>query len=58
MLQIKHGQSQEILTDIFTQTTQELNFRKKKAIRTPSVNTAMVLEAPSVKAQKIRKSYQ
>ena len=26
MLQIKHGQSREIVTDIFTQATQEYNF--------------------------------
>ena len=28
MLQIKHGQSRKNVTYIFTQTTQELNFRK------------------------------
>ena len=36
MLQIKHGQSCETVTDTFTQITQEKNFRKN---RIPSVNT-------------------
>ena len=37
MLQIKHGQSREIVTDIFTQVTQEQNFRKNRDCRIPSV---------------------
>ena len=37
MLQIKHGQSREIVTDIFTQVTHEQNFRKNRDCRIPSV---------------------
>ena len=33
MLQVKHDQSREIVTDIFTQTTQEKNFKKIKNLR-------------------------
>ena len=32
MLQIKHGQSCETVTDIFTQITQEKNFRKNRIV--------------------------
>ena len=39
MLQLKQGQSQEIVTDVFTETTQEKNFRKNREFRIPSVNT-------------------
>ena len=39
MLQVKHDQSREIVTDIFTQTTQEKNFKKNQEFRIPSVNT-------------------
>ena len=39
MLQIKHCQSREIVTDISTQVTQEQNFRKNRDCRIPSVNT-------------------
>ena len=44
MLQIKHGQSREIVTDIFRQETQEQdsqekNFRKNQDFWIPSVNT-------------------
>ena len=39
MLQVKHGQSPEIVTDIFTQTLQEWNFKKNPEFRIPSVNT-------------------
>ena len=39
MLQIKHGQSREIVTDIFTQATQEYNFWKNRDSRISSVNT-------------------
>ena len=39
MLQIKHGQFREIVTDIATQVTQEKNFKKYRDCRIPSVNT-------------------
>ena len=39
MLQIKHGQSCEIVTNIFTQVTKEQNFRKNRDCRIPSVST-------------------
>ena len=38
MVKIKHGYSHEIVTDIFTQETQEWNFRKNRDFRIPSVN--------------------
>ena len=37
MLQVKHDQSQEIMTDIFIQTAQEQNFRKYRKFRIPFV---------------------
>ena len=58
MLQIKHGQSQEIVTNIFTQTTQELTFRKNREFKIPSViQFFMVLKAPPIKAPEIRKLF-
>ena len=39
MLQVKHGLSREIVTNIFTQTTQEQNFKKNQEFRIPSMNT-------------------
>ena len=39
MLQIKHGQSREIVTDIFTQEILEQTFRKNRDCRIPSLNT-------------------
>ena len=39
IIQIKHGQPREIVTDIFTQVPQEQNFRKNRDCRIPSVNT-------------------
>ena len=39
MLQIKHGQSREIVTVIFTQTTQKYNFKQNQDFRILSVNT-------------------
>ena len=38
MLQIKHAQYREIVTDIFTQTTVEYNFSQNRDFRIPSVN--------------------
>ena len=38
MAKIKHGYSHEIVTNIFTQETQEWNFRKNRDCRIPSVN--------------------
>ena len=37
MLQRKHGYSSEIVTDIFTQTTEECNFRQNRDFRIPSL---------------------
>ena len=37
--QMKHGQSHEVVTDNFTQTTKESNFRQNRDFRIPSVNT-------------------
>ena len=39
MLQIKHNPSREIVTDIFTQVTQEYNFRKYRDCRIHSMDT-------------------
>ena len=39
MLQIKHGQTCEIATDIFAQATKKTNSRKNGDFRIPSVNT-------------------
>ena len=39
ILQIKPGQLREIISDIFTQVSQEENFRKKWDCRIPSVDT-------------------
>ena len=39
MFQIKHGQSREIVTDFFTQTTEEYNFRQNRDFRILSANT-------------------
>ena len=39
MLQIKHSPSREIVTDIFTQVTQEYNFRKNRDCRIHSMDT-------------------
>ena len=39
MLQVKHDQSREIVTDIFTKATQEKNFKRNQEFRIPSVNT-------------------
>ena len=39
MLPIKHGQSHEIVTDLFTLVTHY--FRKKRDCRIPSVNTVL-----------------
>ena len=38
MLQIKHGQSLEIITDIFTLTAEQYNFRQYRDFRMPSLN--------------------
>ena len=39
MFQIKHGQSPEIVSDIFTQTTQHYNFRQNRDFRIRSVKS-------------------
>ena len=39
MFQIKHGQSPEIVSDIFTQTTQHYNFRQNRDFRLCSVKS-------------------
>ena len=39
MLHMKHGQSREVVSDTFTETTEEYNFRQKRDFRIPSVNT-------------------
>ena len=39
VVQIKNGQSCEIATNIFTQTTEECNFRQNRDLRTPTVST-------------------
>ena len=39
MFQIKHGQSPEIVSDIFTQITQHYNFRQNRDYRIPSVKS-------------------
>ena len=39
MLQVKHGQPREDVTDTFTQTTEEYNFKRNRGFRIPSVNT-------------------
>ena len=44
MFQIKHGPSSEIVTDLFTQATQEYNFRKNRDCRIYSVNTVLAIK--------------
>ena len=39
ILQIKHSPSREIVTDIFTQGTQEYSFRKNRDCRIHSMDT-------------------
>ena len=39
MFQIKHGQSPEIVSDIFAQTTQHYNFRQNRDFRMRSVKS-------------------
>ena len=39
MFQIKHGHSPEIVSDIFTQTTQHYNFRQNRDFRIRSVKS-------------------
>ena len=39
MFQIKHGQSPEIVSDIFTQTTEHYNFRQNRDFRICSVKS-------------------
>ena len=39
LVKIKHGYSRQIVTNIFTQETQEWNFRKNQDRRIPSVKT-------------------
>ena len=39
MFQIKHGQSPEIISDIFTRTTQHYNFRQNRDFRIRSVKS-------------------
>ena len=39
MFQIKHGQSPEIVSDIFAQTTQHYNFRQNRDLRIRSVKS-------------------
>ena len=39
MFQIKHGQSPEIVSDIFAQATQHYNFRQNQEFRIPSVKS-------------------
>ena len=39
MFQIKHGQSPEIICDIFAQTTQHYNFRQNRDFRIRSVKS-------------------
>ena len=40
MLEMKHGQSPEIVTDILTQTKRQYNFVQNRDCRVPVVNTA------------------
>ena len=39
MFQIKHGQSPEIFSDIFTQTTQHYNYRQNRDFRIRSIKS-------------------
>ena len=39
MFQIKHGQSLEIVSDVFAQTTQHYNFRQNRDFRIRSVKS-------------------
>ena len=43
MLQIKHGQSAEFVTDTFIQTIEEYYLRQNRGFRTPSVNTQCIM---------------
>ena len=43
MLQIKHGQSREFVTDTFIQTIEEYYLRQNRGFRTPSVNTQCIM---------------
>ena len=47
ILQIKHGQSCETVTDIFTQKTKEYNFRQNKGFRIPSAKNTVYLGSES-----------
>ena len=52
IIQIKHGQSREIVTDFFFLTTQEYNFRQNGDFRITSVyhvtTCIMVLSTPPI----------
>ena len=43
MLQIKHGQSREFVTDTFIQTIEEYYLRQNRGFRMPSVNTQCIM---------------
>ena len=47
ILQIKHGQSCETVTDIFTQKTKEYNFRQNRDFRIPSAKNTVYLGSES-----------
>ena len=43
MLQIKHGQSREFVTDTLIQTIEEYYLRQNRGFRMPSVNTQCIM---------------
>ena len=54
MLQIKNGKFCDIATDIFTERTEECNFRQSGDLRLPSGNTVYHgFKKLPIKAQKI-----